>query len=115
MNNSDTIVIFFFAWLLVGGPFLIYGFHQFSEAIKIIREDYHDNYLDLGSPSEFYPGRSMTGNPISTQFLLMKLLFVIPTSIPDDPEVMNKMKTIQRIGRLWNVVGIPLLLWNQFS
>ena len=97
-------------WFVGSLPGLLYGFSEYSKAIKIIRERYPEHYLKLGCPSELV-GKGIRGDALRAQWLIVKLIFVMPKEMPPDAEVMVRMKRMQWMGRLWNLTGLPFALY----
>ena len=38
-------------------------------------------------------------------------MLFLPEAIPDDKNVRAKLKRVQLVIRLWNIIGLPLIVW----
>ena len=111
MQDFPTSGFAVLPFLVVGGPSLIYVFWLYTKAIRVIRAQYPDNYAALGSPCDLLPHSPGSGSQLASQLLLMKLLLFLPKAVPDDRDVRAKLKRVQLIVRLWNIIGLPVVVW----
>lgn len=111
MNQASSLDIIIIVFPILIIPSAFYIFTELSKAITIIREKHPKNYIELGSPRDMFYRGKQEGDIFSFQFFFMALLFYTPSAVPNDPEVLKKIKRVQMCSRIINLIGLPVIIF----